>query len=166
VPTQANAQAHLQEQDEAARAAAREIATLKESLAEALAAAANAREVESLRVSLAAEKQEKTAAKLEAAKLKDRVRRIPLSLGWALVFLLGLVVVLVFLHHGATSLAQLLRQADVPMLWGAGGAAGRSDQADAAGDEGARRPLAIAADAAASRLGLGLSWARCALLRV
>ena len=125
-------------------------------MAEALAAAANAREVESLRVSLAAEKQEKTAAKLEAAKLKDRVRRNPLSLGWALVFLLGVVL----LHHGATSLAQLLRQADVPMLWGAGGSAGRSDQADAAGDEGARRPLAIAADAPAGWLGLGLSWAR------
>ena len=82
----------MQEQDEAARAAAREIATLKESLAEALAAAANAREVESLRVSLAAEKQEKTAAKLEAAKLKDRVRRNPLSLCWGLCWSFSLVL--------------------------------------------------------------------------
>ena len=81
VPTQANAQAcHAQEQDEAARAAAREIATLKESLAEAHAAAADAREVESLRVSLATEKQEKTAAKLEAEQMRARVRRKPLSL--------------------------------------------------------------------------------------
>ena len=103
-------------------------AALKESLAEAHAAAADAREVESLRVSLATEKQEKTAAKLEAEQMRARVRRKPLSLCWGLCLSFSLTLSW-SLSFFITSLARLPGWARKLILRCCAAQVGRRDEA-------------------------------------